>query len=84
MHLISRESLRAKVPIVFLAFARHSALELGSAGATKSQEVMSWNVLVKRVVNLSGCCPHLHEINRQNMKQRFGASDISWQFPACF
>ena len=70
--------------IFFLAFARHSALELGSAAAPKSQGVMSWNVLVKRVVNPSVCCPHLHEIHRQNMKQRFGASDISLGFPSIF
>ena len=30
---------------------------------------MSWNVLVKRVVNLNVCSPRLHEIKRQNMKQ---------------
>ena len=34
-HLISRESLRAKVPIFFLTFAPHSALELGKCGGPK-------------------------------------------------
>ena len=40
LHLNSFERLRAKVPIFFPAFARHGALELGSARAPKSQEVI--------------------------------------------
>ena len=65
-----------RCPIFFRAFAVEATgwsigstwrIGIGKCGAPKSKEVMSWNVLVKRVVNLNVCSP-LHEIKRQNFQ----------------